>query len=100
MKTLLTYLELEEVLMATGSFCNEYIFQPQRPIEAITGMPRRASGPHSFTGCSVWRAWVTPGGRSMWRELCRHLRVPRDRILEALTALEVQGELVLQSAAG
>ncbi len=94
-QTLLTYLELEELLVATGSFCNEYKFQLQRPIEAITGRidARRAAFLRRLLG-------LARRGHTWWSlEMAltvRALQEPRQRIVEALAALEDQGELVLQ----
>ncbi len=94
-KTLLTYLELEQVLTATASFCKEYIFQPRRSVEAILGCldAGRAAFLHGlFRRARLGTTWWTLDVASA----VQALRVPRDRILEALTALEVQGELVLK----
>jgi ATP-dependent DNA helicase RecQ len=94
-KTILTYLELEGVLEATGPFYQEYKFQPQRPIEAIL----RCSDTKRAAFLSLLFSQARKG-RIWWlidvAKTVQALGEPRERIVKALTDLEEQGELVLE----
>jgi ATP-dependent DNA helicase RecQ len=96
-ETVLTYLELDGVVEATGRFYSEYKFQPTKPSAEILGRfdARRAQ----FLKQIVAQA---ERGRT-WFKL-DVLRVasangaPREKVVAALNYLEEQGDLVLQVA--
>jgi len=94
-QTLLTYLELEGVIEATGPFYAEYKVQTLRPLDAILDRfdARRAE--------FLRRVFALGRKGSKWLTIdtfaaSRDLGEPRDRILKALNYLEEQGEVVLQ----
>ncbi len=94
--TLLTYLELEGILEATGPFYSEYKFRSDRPLdEVIAGFD---PGRSEFLGRVFDRATK---GRT-WRTLDVHaaseaLGEPRARIVAALGYLEERGDLAVQA---
>lgn len=94
-KTLLTYLELEGCLAATGPFYSEYKFQPQCPSSEILA---RASEEEArflkrvFQHSRKGRIWFTLDTI----EISRRIDEPRDRIVAALVDLEEKGDLILQ----
>lgn len=96
-KTLLAYLELENVIRATGPFYTGFKFQPQRPSRDILRDfdPRRAAFlravlQHARKG----RTWFTLEAD----EVSRAIGEPRERIVKALSYLEERGDLVLQTS--
>ena len=94
-QTILTYLELQGVLAATGPFYAEYKIQPIRPVAAILeGFDaRRASFLKRLFGhASRGRIWLTLDVAASARDLGE----TEERIIKALNYLEEQGEVVLQ----
>lgn len=96
-ETLLTYLELEGMLRATGPFYTEFKFQPQRPsqdilrdFDAQRAAFLRAVLQHARQG----RTWFSLDAE----EASRALGEPRERIVKALGYLEEKGDLILQAA--
>ncbi len=96
-ETLLTYLELENVIRATGPFYTGFKFQPQRASRDILRDfdPRRATFlravlQHARKG----RTWFALDAD----EVSRAIGEPRERIVKALGYLEEKGDLVLQAA--
>ena len=95
-RTLLTYLELEGVLESTGPFYAEYKFQPLRPSAAILarfGAERAAFLRRLLARARKGRTWFTLDVPAAVRDL----GAPRERIVAALSYLEEQGDLVLQT---
>jgi ATP-dependent DNA helicase RecQ len=95
-KTLLTYLELEGVLQATGSFYTEFKFQPlhaSAEILAKFDTARAAFLKSVFETASAGRTWFTLDADAAARKLVQ----PRDRIVAALNYLEQQGDLVVEA---
>jgi ATP-dependent DNA helicase RecQ len=96
-KTLLTYLELEDVLQSTSPFYSEYKFQPQKTSQEILRQfdAQRAA----FLG-DVFRHAVK--GRTWFsldlEKVSRATGQPRNRIVSAITYLEEKGDLVVEAA--
>ena len=95
-QTLLTYLELEGILEATGPFYSEYKFKSDRPLdEVVDGFdPRRReflAGVFSHSTRS--RIWSTLDVRAA----AESMGEPRGRIVAALGYLEEQGTLTVQA---
>ncbi|MFO0810795.1 MAG: ATP-dependent DNA helicase RecQ [Gemmataceae bacterium] len=94
-ETLLTYLELEGVIAATGPFFREYKFQPLKPSADILA---KFDGPRAeFLGKLFRRAKKA----KTWFNLdvpaaAKALGEPRGRIVAALNYLEEQGDLTLK----
>jgi len=96
-QTLLTYLELENVIHATGPFYSGFKFQPQRPSQDILREfdPQRAAFVQSLLQhARKGRTWFTLDAD----EVARAIGEPRDRIVKALGYLEEKGDLVLQAS--
>jgi len=94
-QTLLTYLELEGVLEATGPFFDEYKFQPSRPSQEILARfddQRAAFLRRIFRQARKGRTWFTLDIKAT----AQALNEPRERIIAALNHLEEQGDLTLQ----
>ncbi len=94
-QTLLTYLELEGVLEATGPFYAEYKIQPLRTSKQILARfdARRADFLRKlFRQLRKGRTWL----RLDVPAAVRALGEPRERIITALNYLEEQGDLVVQ----
>jgi ATP-dependent DNA helicase RecQ len=94
--TMLTYLELEGIIEATGSFYAEYKFKSDRPIEQIIDRfdpARRDFLTAVFARSSRSRVWSTLDVPAVARELGE----PRARIVAALGYLEEKGELTVQA---
>ena len=95
-QTMLTYLELEGILEATGPFYAEYKFKSERPIEQVLERfdpERRAFLDQVFRRAVPSRVWSTLDVQAVARELGE----PRARIVAALGYLEEQGELTVQA---
>ncbi|MFH1747234.1 MAG: RecQ family ATP-dependent DNA helicase [Planctomycetota bacterium] len=96
-ETLLTYLEIENVIQATGPFYAGFKFQPQRASQDILRDfdPQRAA----FLRAVLQHAHK---GRTWFRldadEASRAIGEPRERIVKALGYLEERGDLVLQAS--
>jgi ATP-dependent DNA helicase RecQ len=96
-QTLLTYLELDGVIEATGPFYSECKVQPFRPLDAIAAEfdARRARFLNSvFAQGRQGPKWLTIDTVAA----AKALGEPRERVIAALNYLEEQGELVLQAA--
>lgn len=95
-KTLLVYLELEDLIEATGSFYSQYKFQPQRSSKEILAefSPERAEFLHTVLRHAVKaRTWFSLDVE----EVSRQIAQPRERIVAALGYLEETGDLVVQA---
>ena len=95
--TLLTYLELEGVIAATGPFFAEYKIQWARPrAEVVAGFdPARAAFLDAvFDRARAARVWSTLDVA----EAAVALGEPRGRIVTALGFLEERGDLIVQTA--
>ena len=92
--TLLTYLELEGIIEATGPFYAEYKFKSDHSIEAIIEPLRPRGDATSWPASSPIRQGE-PGlvDASTSRRRRRPLGEPRGRIVAALGYLEEQGDL-------
>ena len=95
--TLLTYLELEGLIEATGPFYAEMKIQPQRPLSQIIG--RFDARRQEFLG----RVFARAKKGTKWMTLdtlaaAGALGEPRERIVKALNYLEEKGDVVLQLA--
>jgi ATP-dependent DNA helicase RecQ len=93
-ETLLTYLELDGVLAATGAFFNTYDFQPLKPSAEI--LAKFEGSRREFLANLFKRARK----KKVWFELdvaaaAVQLKQPRERIVAALNYLEEQGDMKL-----
>ncbi|MGO8745327.1 MAG: ATP-dependent DNA helicase RecQ [Thermoguttaceae bacterium] len=96
-ETLVTYLELEGVLRATGPFYAEFKFQPQKPSREILARfdPTRADFLRKiFQRAERGKTWFKLDVAAIGRALGE----PRERIVAALNYLEELGDLVLHAA--
>jgi ATP-dependent DNA helicase RecQ len=96
-ETVLTYLELDGIIEATGPFYSEYKFQPTKPsaeilakfdgrrAEFLRRVLAQAQKGRTWFSLDVLRAAAATGE-------------PRERVVAALNYLEEQGDLVLQVA--
>jgi ATP-dependent DNA helicase RecQ len=94
--TLLTYLELEGIIQATGPFYAEYKFKSDRPIDEIIDdfdPKRREFLSAVFARASRSRVWSTLDVSAVASELSE----PRSRIVAALGYLEERGDLTVQA---
>lgn len=95
-RTLLTYLELEGVLVATGPFYTEFKFILQRTAREILAKfdpPRAEFLQAVLRSARRGRTWL-----SIDAEAASHtLGQPRARIVAALDYLEQQGDLILKA---
>jgi ATP-dependent DNA helicase RecQ len=95
--TLLTYLELADVIEATEPFYNEYQFCPLKPSREIISKFDSARGEFLnglFSGATKGKKWFTI---DLSATISR-LGTTRSRIIKALTYLEEQGDLTLKVA--
>ncbi len=95
--TLLTYLELEGIIEATGPFYNEYRFQPHRSSdEMLAGLDeeRRAFARAVFARAKKGRTWFSLNIGL----IADALNERRERIVAALTYFEEQRDLTLKVA--
>ena len=95
--TLLTYLELEDVIESTEPFYNEYQFAPLKPSQEI--LAKFDSSRAEFLG-SIFSSAVKA---QKWYTIdlnttMNRLNTTRSRIIKALTFLEEQGDLTLKVA--
>ncbi len=94
--TLLTYLELEGILQATGPFYAEYKFRSDKPLDdLVAGFdPARAEFlTRVFDRASKGRTWHSLDVHAA----AEALGEPRARIVAALGYLEERGDLVVQA---
>lgn len=95
--TLLTYLELSDVIEATSPFYSEYRFVPLKPSKEILARfdEERASFlRRMFAGAVKARKWFTIDIPAT----VERLGTTRERLVTALTFLEEQGDLTLSVA--
>ncbi len=96
-KTLLAYLELEDVIVFTGPFFSEFKFQHQRPLDEILegfDAGRSVFLRSIFDHARKGRTWFSLDVEAVTQATGE----PRDRIVKALSYLEEKGDLVLQAA--
>ena len=96
-KTLLTYLELAEILQSTSPFYSEYKFQPQKSSQEILGQfdaPRAAFLAGVFRHAVKGRTWFSLD----LEKVSIAIGQPRNRIVTAITYLEEKGDLVVEAA--
>jgi ATP-dependent DNA helicase RecQ len=96
-ETLLTYLELTDVIEATEPFYNEYQFMPLKPSREIL------AGFDKVRAEFLSGVFSTARKAQKWLYLdlskaTRRLRTTRGRIIKALSFLEDQGDLALKVA--
>ncbi len=95
-QTLLTYLELEGVIEATGPFYSEYKFREVRPLAGVlAGFDARRAEflARVFARATRARTWSTLDVHAATEALGE----PRARIVAALGYLEERGDLVVQA---
>ena len=96
-KTLLAYLELENVIQATGPFYSGFKFQPQRTSQEIFARFNRERADflrRVFRHARMGRTWFSLDVE----QVSRSIGQPRERIVAALGYLEESGDLVLQAS--
>ncbi len=96
-KTLLTYLELEGLLMSTGSFYTEYKFQPLKPSAEIFtrfSAERAEFLKAIFSHAKKGKIWFTLDSV----QVSQAIDQPRERIVAALGYLEEQGDMLVNVA--
>jgi ATP-dependent DNA helicase RecQ len=96
-RTLLTYLELEDVIRSTGPFYSGYKFQPLKSSQEIFARfdARRAEFLRSiFHHAQKGRTWFALDVD----QVSRSIKQSRDRIVAALTYLEEVGDVVLKAS--
>jgi ATP-dependent DNA helicase RecQ len=96
-RTLLTYLELDGVIRATGPFYTQFRFQPQRTSrEILARFDRRRADflRRVFGQARKGKTWFALDVD----EASRAIGEPRDRVVAALTYLEEQGDLIVEAA--
>ncbi len=97
MSTLLTYLELDGILLSLGPHYNEYKFQPKRSsTEILAGFDeeRRKFLRTLFSHSKKGRTWFSID----LGEAAKSMGEDRKRLVAALNYLEEKGELVMQVA--
>lgn len=97
LKTLLTYLELKDILESTGPFYSEYKFKPTRTSEEIfarVGEQRAEFLRRVFRHAQKGKTWLTLDVDAVSQSIGE----PRDRIVTALSYLDEVGDLELQVA--
>ena len=96
-KTLLTYLELKNVIQSTGPFYTGYKFQPQKTsaeIFARVGAERAEFLRRVFRHAEKGKTWFSLDAD----RVSKAIQEPRDRIVAALGYLEEVGDLVLEAS--
>jgi ATP-dependent DNA helicase RecQ len=95
--TLLTYLELEGVIVSTGPIYNEYKFQPHRTsAEMLAGLDddRRKLARAMFAKSKKGRTWFSLDIAAV----AEAIQEPRARLVAALNHFEEKGDLTLSVA--
>jgi ATP-dependent DNA helicase RecQ len=95
--TILTYLELEGLIAATGPFYNEYKFQPLRPSQQMLARfdPDRQTFLRAILKCAQQlKTWW----KLDLKEVTQATGADRARVIAALNFLEEQGDLKLEVA--
>ncbi len=98
-KTLLTYLELEGVIISTGPFYSSYKFKPLKPSTEILARfdQERQNFLRTLFSCAVKaKIWFTID----LNEAVQKTGSPRKRVIAALDYLEQSGDLVLEVTGG
>jgi ATP-dependent DNA helicase RecQ len=96
-KTLLTYLELEDVLQSTSPFYSQYKFQPRKTSQEILcrfDAQRAAFLREVFRHAVKGRTWFSLDLEAVSRAIGQ----PRNRIVSAITYLEEKGDLIVEAA--
>ena len=96
-RTLLTYLELEDILRPTGAIFTQYRFQPLRPSAEILerfDASRAEFIANIFRQSKKGKTWLTIDVAVASKALGE----PRDRIIAALDYLDQRGDLKLESS--
>ena len=96
-ETLLTYLELEDVIRATGPFYTGFKFQPRRSSQEILcdfDAPRATFLRSVLQHARKGRTWFSLDAD----EVSRAIGEPRERIVKALGFLEERGDLIVQAS--
>ncbi|MCA9101687.1 MAG: RecQ family zinc-binding domain-containing protein, partial [Planctomycetales bacterium] len=96
-RTLLTYLELDDVLQSTRPFYTQFKFQPLRSSAEIVARfdpPRAAFLRGVFRVAKRGRTWFSLDAD----EAARQLGEPRNRIVSALDYLAQRGDLVVDAS--
>ncbi len=97
MNTLLTYLELDDVIEATAPFYSEYKFQflrPEAEVLARFDAERAAFLQSAFAAAKRARTWATID----LDEAATRLKSSRERLSRAFGYLEEKGDIVLQAS--
>ncbi|MEX2607222.1 MAG: ATP-dependent DNA helicase RecQ [Kiritimatiellia bacterium] len=97
MSTLLTYLELEGILLSMGPHYNEYKFQPQRSSAGMLAKfdpDRQAFLKKLFSQAKKGRTWFSID----LEQAANKMGEDRKRLVAALNYLEEKGELVMRVA--
>jgi ATP-dependent DNA helicase RecQ len=95
--TLLTYLELEGIIVSTGPIYNEYKFQPHRPsAEMLAGLDdaRRKLARAMFSKAKKGRTWFSLDIAAV----AEAIGEPRARLVTMLNHFEEKGDLTLSVA--
>ena len=97
-KTLLTYLELEKILLPTGPVYTEFKFQPQKPSAEIL---KKFDAPRAEFLKNIFQCTRKKG--KTWLtidviEVALKLGQSRERIVSALDYLDQTGDILLQTA--
>jgi len=95
-KTLLTYLELADILQSTGPFYTEFKFQPLRSSAEILAKfdPARAEFlGNLFRAAKKGRTWFSIDATVA----AKNLGVERERVVAAINYLEQEGDLNVQA---
>ncbi|MEE8452535.1 MAG: ATP-dependent DNA helicase RecQ [Thermoguttaceae bacterium] len=96
-RTLLTYLELENVISATSPFYSLYKFQPQKTSQQILARfdPSRADFLRSiFRHATKGKTWFSLDAEQVGRAIGQ----PRERVVAAIGYLEETGDLIVQAS--
>jgi ATP-dependent DNA helicase RecQ len=97
LKTLLTYLELDGILVSTGPLYNEYRFQPQRPSKEILADHDREEAHflrRLLARSKKGRTWFSLDIKAASEALGE----PRRKLVAALNRLEERGDMILKVA--
>jgi len=95
-KTLLTYLELDNILQSTGPFYTEFKFKPLRSSAEILAKfdPARAEFlGRLFRAAKKGKTWFTIDATMA----AKSLQVERERIVAAIGYLEQEGDMIVQA---
>ena len=96
--TLLTYLELADVIESTEPFYNEYQFMPPQTFTAKSSRNLILRAAKFLSGIFSGATKERNGSPSIVKATISRLGTTRSRIIKALTYLEEQGDLTLKVA--